>query len=95
MPVRIAVDQHCFKRNAIKYDVAGKPIELVYFSKFGEVFADIEDVQVGDKALVMYLESPTVADGVVSEIRPDDTERPWAGGMVYVTTDLTTCRDSD
>lgn len=93
MPVRIAVDQHCFERHSIKHGDDGKPVELTYYSNFGEVFADIEDVQVGDAATVMYVESDGIADGVIDRIRPNDAEKPWMGGLVYIRTDLTTFRE--
>jgi hypothetical protein len=91
-PWRVAVDQHGFQRETMKHD-GSTPIELTYYSGFQDVFADIEDVQVGDAATVMYLESDRIADGVVSAIKPDDESRPWLGGLIYITTDLRTARD--
>jgi hypothetical protein len=92
MSVRIAVDQHGFKRDSVKRDESGRPVELVYYTGFDDVFADIDDVSVGDSATVMYVESDEIADGVVDEIRPKDAGRPWAGGLIYVRTDISTCR---
>ena len=56
-PIRIAVDQHSHLRHLGKFSAG-----------FGDVFYDIDEVQVGDKVLGMFLESEFVADGEVVEI---------------------------
>lgn len=73
-PIRIGVDQHTHLRHLGKF-----------YAGFGDVFYDIDDVQIGDKVLGMFLESDFVADGEVVKINHDHK-------LIYFTLDYENTR---